>query len=77
MNRQISLYREYNGNGSNIPELFSWANNEIIDEGVSIALDINDRYSYMQSGKGKAFELFPDSLKNIYLLIENQLSQWG
>lgn len=76
VNRQASLYREFNGNGSNIPDLFTLTNNEVIAEGVNIGLDVNDRYSYMKSGKGKNFDLFADLLEKFYKIIESQLRQW-
>lgn len=76
INRQTSLYREYSANGSSIPDLFALSNNEIIADGVSVLLDVNDRHRYIQSGSSISVASLMHSVSKIYEIIEHQLDRW-
>lgn len=76
VNRQTGLYREYSGNGSSIPDLFVMSNNEIIAEGVSILLDVNDRHRYIQSGGSVSIQFLMHTVSEIYEIIEHQMYRW-
>lgn len=76
INRQTGLYREYSGNGSSIPDLFVLSNNEIIADGVSVLLDVNDRHRYIQSGCNISVDSLMLSVSEIYEILENQLNRW-
>lgn len=77
VNRQTSLYREYSGNGSSIPDLFVMSNNEIIADGVSVLLDVNDRHRYIQSGSSIPVKSLMHTVSKIYEIIEHQMYRWG
>ena len=44
INQQIGTYKEFQGKPGVVPNLFEIGNGTVISEGVSLALDINNRY---------------------------------
>ena len=76
VNRQTSLYREYRGNGSNIPDFFVLSNNEIIVDGVSVLLDVNNRHRYIRSGSGISVHSLMNVVSKIYEIIDQQMHRW-
>ena len=44
VNQQIGTYREFQGRPGVVPNLFEIGNSAIVSEGISLALDINNRY---------------------------------
>ena len=47
VNQQIGTYREFQGRPGVVPNLFEIGNSAIVSEGISLALDINNRYQYI------------------------------
>jgi hypothetical protein len=76
INRQIGTYKEYQGKGSNIQNLLDFTNSRIIDEGINVTLDINNRYAYLVSGNSTNMDNFKDDLLSIYDKIECNLKRW-
>ena len=60
VNQQIGTYREYLGANGAIQDLMVFSNSKLLSEGVSLNLDVNNRYEYMSIGKKKAIGCFSD-----------------
>lgn len=65
VNKQISTFREYQGKGENIPNLMDFSNSILVDEGVIVTLDINNRYAYLKTGKSVSMKHFFSDMKII------------
>lgn len=72
VNQQIGTYKEFQGRSSVVPNLFEIENGSIVSEGISLVLDINNRYQYIYQNKKS---LINDCLAEVdaifVLLIEN------
>lgn len=51
INQQIGTYKEFQGRQGDVPNLFEIGNGTVISEGVSLVLDINNRYQYVYQNK--------------------------
>ena len=76
VNEQVGTFREYQSRGSNIPELLNINNSILNSEGVSLSLDVNDRYEYLQKGVSKNIQDFHTTIPRIYQIIDNNLKKW-
>lgn len=68
VNRQLSTFKQFQS-VSNIPNLLDFKNSKIIAEGVSLSLDVNNRFSYMKNGNAPMSK-FDLELDKIFALIE-------
>ena len=76
VNQQIGTYKEFQGRPGVVPNLFEIGNSAIVSEGISLVLDINNRYRYVyQNKKNSISECLADVDTIFSLLIEN-ISRW-
>lgn len=73
INQQISTFKEFQNNGINVPTLMSFLNSKLIQEGVSVSLDVNDRYAFLNNGTNTSMSEFDCELNKIFDLIERTL----
>lgn len=76
VNQQISTFKEYQSNGMNIPNLIDFSNSKLIEEGVSVSLDVNNRYSFLHKGVNTKMEEFDSDLSKIFELIERNIHEF-
>ena len=77
INQQISTYKEYQGNGNVIPNLINFLNSKLVEEGVNLSLDINNRYEYLYTGKETNIENLDKLIIKLYELTEQKLKEWS
>lgn len=77
INEQVGTYKKYQSNGISIPNLMNFTNSKLISEGVSLSVDINNRYEYLQSGKTLSLDGYDDLVNEIYHLIDLNLKKWS
>ena len=73
INQQISTFKEYQNNGINVPTLMSFLNSKLIQEGVSVSLDVNNRFAFLDNGTNTSMSEFDCELNKIFDLIERTL----
>ena len=73
INQQISTFKEFQNNGINVPTLMSFLNSKLIQEGVSVSLDVNNRYAFLNNGTNTSMSEFDCELNKIFDLIERTL----
>ena len=76
VNQQIGTFRRYQNNGINIPNLLEFTNSKLISEGVSVAVDVNNRYAFLYSGESVDFNSFDNDFDKIFSLIESVFRNW-
>ena len=77
INQQISTYKEYQRNGNVIPNLINFLNSKLVEEGVNLSLDINNRYEYLYTGKETNIENLDKLIIKLYELTEQKLKEWS
>ena len=77
VNQQIGTYKEYQSKGISIPNLMDFSNSTLVDEGVSLSLDVNNRYQYLITAEAVHMEGFDDIIEKVYMLIGESLKKWG
>lgn len=75
VNEQIDTYLEPNEGITNIPE-FRLIKDFSSEKSVALTVDVNNRYSYIQSGNYVAIDEIESVLQKIYTAIENVLDKW-
>lgn len=73
INQQISTFKEYQSNGMNIPDLIDFSNSKLMAEGVSVSLDVNNRYSFLKSGMNTSMDAFDADFIRMFELIEQNI----
>lgn len=79
INQQIGTYKEFQGkldNVSNIPNLFKITNDKMISEGISLSLDINNRYQYVYKNKKNLIDNCLSDVDKIFLLLSENIYRW-
>lgn len=76
VNEQIGTYKEYQNKGVSIPNLMDFTNSKLIDEGINLSLDINNRYEYLQTGASKKLDTFDILITKIFDLTKVELKKW-
>ena len=76
VNEQIGTYKEYRNKGASIPNLMDFVNSKLVDEGINLSIDINNRFEYLQTGESKKLDTFDAIITKIYNLIKNELIKW-
>jgi hypothetical protein len=76
VNEQIGTYKEYQNKGASIPNLMDFVNSKLVDEGINLSIDINNRFEYLQTGESKKLDTFDAIITKIYNLIKNELIKW-
>ena len=56
--------------------LLDFSNSKLISEGVSISLDINNRYSFLYKGTNTKMQEFDVEFEKIYSLMEQNFKKW-
>ena len=76
INQQIGTYKEFQGKPGVVPNLFEIDNGIVISEGVSLALDINNRYQYVYKNKKNSINDCLKDVDTIFSLLINNISRW-
>lgn len=76
VNHQISTFKEYQSNGMNIPNLIDFSNSKLVAEGVSVSLDVNNRYAFLNKGSNTKMQEFDDDFLKIIDLIEQNMKKF-
>lgn len=79
INQQIGTYKEFQkrlDSVPNVPGLFKIANEEIISEGISLALDINSRYQYVYQDKKNSINDCLMDVDIIFSLLTENIDRW-
>lgn len=77
VNHQIGTYKEYQSKGISIPNLMDFSNSTLVDEGVSLSIDVNNRYQYLNKAETSPIDDFDGIISKVYLLIDESLKKWG
>lgn len=76
VNEQVGTYKEYQSKGISIPNLIDFKNSKLVSEGISLSIDVNNRYEYLQFGKAECLDKFDELINEIFYLIESNLKKW-
>lgn len=77
VNEQIGTFKEFKMKNSGVSQLLEVYDDSLISEGVSISVDINNRYKYVYGGIERNIdELIPD-IKFIKGMMREYLEKWG
>ena len=76
INQQIGSYKEFQGKPGVVPNLFEIGNGTVISEGVSLALDINNRYQYVYKNKKNSINDCSTDVDTIFTLLIDNISRW-
>lgn len=76
INQQIGTYKEFQGKLGVVPNLFEIDNGTVISEGVSLVLDINNRYQYVYKNKKNSINDCSTDIDTIFKLLINNISRW-
>lgn len=76
VNRQIGTYKEFQGRSGVVPNLFEVGNSAIVSEGISLALDINNRYQYIYQNKKNSINDCLADVDMIFSLLIDNLGRW-
>lgn len=77
VNQQISTYKEYQGNGNVLPNLMNCFNSILVEEGINLSIDVNDRYKYLYTGEKVPVDNLGILIDKLYEVIENKLKKWS
>ena len=80
INQQVGTYKEFQSRlytVPNVPNLFKIANDEIISEGISLSLDINNRYQYIYQNKKNLINDCLNDMDIIFSLLKENICRWG
>ena len=79
INQQIGTYKGFQKRLDSVPNvlgLFKIANEEIISEGISLALDINSRYQYVYQDKKNSINDCLMDVDIIFSLLTENIDRW-
>ncbi len=77
VNQQVGTYKEYQSKGTSIPNLMELTSSKLVDEGVNLSIDVNNRYEYLKSAKSVSLDEFDEVINKIYSFIELELKKWS
>ena len=76
INQQVGTYREFQGRTGVMPNLFEIANSALVSEGVSLALDINNRYQYVYKNIKNSMDDCVKDIDAIFTLLIDNINKW-
>ena len=76
INQQVGTYKEFQGRPGSVPNLFEINNGTVVSEGVSLALDINNRYQYMYRNKKNSINTCSKDVDTIFKLLIDNIGRW-
>ncbi len=76
INQQIGTYKEFHGRPGVVPNLFEIDNGTVVSEGVSLVLDINNRYQYVYKNKKNCINDCSKDIDAIFTLLIDNISRW-
>lgn len=76
VNQQVGTYKEFQGRPGVVPNLFEIGNSAIVSEGISLALDINNRYQYVYQNKKNSINDCLADVDTIFSLLVENISRW-
>lgn len=76
VNQQVGTYKEFQRRPGVDPNLFEIGNSAIVSEGISLALDINNRYQYVYQNKKNSINDCLADVDTIFSLLIENISRW-
>ncbi len=76
VNEQVGTYKEFQSKGMNIPNLMDFVNSKLVNEGINLTLDVNNRYEYLNTGSTISLDCFDELILDLFRLIQNNLQNW-
>ena len=76
INQQIGTYKEFQGRPGIVPNLFDIGNSAIVSEGVSLVLDINNRYQYIYQNKKNDINECLADVEMIFSFLIDNINRW-
>lgn len=76
VNQKIGTYKEFQGIPGTIPSLFELGSAKTISEGVSLALDINNRYDYMYHKKKNQIDGCTKDIDDLFSILAENIERW-
>lgn len=76
VNQQIGTYKEFQGRPGIDPNLFEIGNSVIVSEGISLVLDINNRYQYVYQNKKNSIDECMADVYTIFTMLLENIKRW-
>ena len=76
VNQQIGTYKEFRGRPGTVPNLFELSNWTVVSEGVSLVLDINNRYQYVYKNTKNSINTCSKDIETIFNLLIDNIKNW-
>lgn len=76
INQKIGTYKEFKGMPGAIPDLFNIATSTVISEGVSLVLDVNNRYRWLYDKSKSAMDGCARDADKLYEILADKLNNW-
>lgn len=76
INQKIGTYKEFQGRPGTIPNLFEVGDLTVISEGVSLALDINNRYQYVYHKKKNPVNGCSKDIDCLFSILSENIKGW-
>ena len=76
VNQKIGTYKEFQGIPGSIPNLFEIGSIRTVSEGVSLALDINNRYDYVYHKKKNQINGCAKDIDDLFSILIENIAGW-
>ena len=76
VNQKIGTYKEFQGVPGTIPNLFELGSVRTVSEGVSLALDINNRYDYVYHKKKNQINGCAKDINDLFSILIENIEGW-
>ena len=76
VNQKIGTYKEFQGIPGSIPNLFDFGSIRKVSEGVSLALDINNRYDYVYHKKKNQINGCAKDIDDLFSILIENIAGW-
>ena len=76
INQQIGTYKEFQMRQGLSPYLIEKGNSSIVSEGISLVIDINNRYQYVYQNKINSINECSADIGAIFSMIDDNIKRW-
>lgn len=76
VNQQIGTYKEFQGRPGVVPNLFEIGNSVMVSEGISLVLDINNRYQYIYQNRKNSIDDCMSDINTIFSMLLDNIKGW-
>lgn len=76
VNQQIGTYKEFQGRPGVVLNLFEIGNSVMVSEGISLVLDINNRYQYIYQNRKNSIDDCMSDINTIFLMLLDNIKGW-